>query len=129
MSAYAPSPSAYRQSAVLTASNGQLVVMLYDGALRFLHQASVAMGDRQVALAHTKLTRAEDILRHLRNTVDREQGELADRLIGLYTFCLRHLGQSRFDQNPAMIEDVAGMLRELRGAWATIVAEPEGHAA
>ena len=78
MSTYAAtySPNAYRASAVLTASPGQLVVMLYDGARRFLHQAAVAMGERDIPGAHNKLTRAEDIIRHLRNTLDMDQGEL-----------------------------------------------------
>ena len=77
MSTYAAtySPNAYRASAVLTASPGQLIVMLYDGARRFLHQASVAMGEGDIPAAHNKLTRAEEIIRHLRNTLDMDQGE------------------------------------------------------
>src|ERR1700753_764779 len=47
--AYSPNANAsYRASAVLTASPGQLVVMLYDGARRFLHQAAVGMGERDI---------------------------------------------------------------------------------
>ncbi len=90
MSTYAAtySPNAYRSSAVLTASPGQLVVMLYDGARRFLNQAAVAMGERDIPAAHNKLTRAEDIIRHLRNTLDMEQGEIAARLQSIYTFSL-----------------------------------------
>ena len=42
MSAYAPAPNAYRESAVLTATPEQLVVMLYDGAIRFLRQGAGA---------------------------------------------------------------------------------------
>src|SRR3954463_13572007 len=51
MSAYAPAPNAYRESAVLTATPEQLVVMLYDGANRFLTQSSVAMRDGRAGLA------------------------------------------------------------------------------
>ena len=80
MSTYAPSPSAYRASAVMTASSSQLVVMLYDGVHRFLHQASVAMSEHQIETAHRKLTRAEEIVRHLRNTLDMEQGLISQRL-------------------------------------------------
>jgi flagellar protein FliS len=97
------SPNAYRASAVLTASPGQLIVMLYDGARRFLHQAAVAMGERDIPAAHNKLTRAEDIIRHLRNTLDMDQGELPARLQSLYTFSLSHLRQARLDQDPNTI--------------------------
>jgi flagellar protein FliS len=52
MSAYAPPAlNAYRDSAVLTASPAQLVVMLYDGAHRFLTQSAIDMRDGRVALA------------------------------------------------------------------------------
>ncbi|HZE05722.1 MAG TPA: flagellar export chaperone FliS, partial [Solirubrobacteraceae bacterium] len=77
MNTYAPhSPIAYQTSSVLTASHGQQIVMLYDGARRFLRQASAAMTAGQPAAAHTKLTQAEDIIRHLRATLDTGQGQL-----------------------------------------------------
>ncbi|MGA9857113.1 MAG: flagellar export chaperone FliS [Solirubrobacteraceae bacterium] len=122
MSTYAAtySPNAYRASSVLTASPGQLVVMLYDGARRFLHQASVAMADGQIVLAHNKLTRAEDIIRHLRSTLDLDQGLVAERLQSIYTFSLSHLRQARLDQDPQKIEQVSEMLGRLRESWATI---------
>jgi flagellar secretion chaperone FliS len=124
MSTYAPSPSAYRANAVMTASPGQLVVMLYDGARRFLHQAGIAMGDRQIPLAHQKLTAAEDIVRHLRTTLDLEQGgEVGERLFSIYTFCLRHMSEARFAQDPAKLTVVDGLLSRLRDSWETITAE------
>lgn len=122
MSPYAAtySPNAYRASSVLTASSGQLIVMLYDGARRFLHQATVAMGERDIVVAHNKLTRAENIIRHLRNTLDMEQGQISDRLYAIYTFSLGHLRQARLEQNPAKLEEVNEMLGKLRESWAAI---------
>ncbi len=76
----AASPNAYRESAVLSAPPEMLVVMLYDGARRFLFQAGVAMQNQQIELSHRKLRRAEDIIQHLRDTLDMEQGELPQRL-------------------------------------------------
>lgn len=117
------SPQAYRASAVLTASSGQLVVMLYDGARRFLRQGSIAMSERQIALAHAKLTRAEDIIRHLRNTLDLEQGEISDRLQAIYAYALRRLRDARFKQDTAIIDEVDDMLGRLRESWAAIVSQ------
>jgi flagellar protein FliS len=121
MSAY--SPNAYRASSVLTATRGQLVVMLYDGARRFLSQASVAMGEDETVAAHNKLTRAEDIIRHLRNTLDLEQGQIAERLESIYTFSLGHLRQARLDRSPRKVDEVNEMLGRLRESWAAIAAE------
>jgi flagellar secretion chaperone FliS len=120
MSNLAP-PRAYRESAVLSAQPEQLVVMLYDGARRFLHQAAIAMGEGQVELAHRKLRRTEDILLHLREVLDKEQGgEIATRLESIYLFCQSYLLKARLDRDPAKIDKVSSMLGELRDAWATI---------
>jgi flagellar protein FliS len=118
MSTYAAtySPNAYRSSAVMTASPGQLVVMLYDGARRFLHQAAVAMGEGD--------TRAEDIIRHLRNTLDMDQGEIAARLQSIYTFSLSHLRQARLDQDPDKVMEIDDILGKLRESWAAIADQP-----
>jgi flagellar protein FliS len=95
-------------------------VMLYDGARRFLNQAAIAMREQQTETAHYKLRRAEDILLHLRETLDMEQGQVAVRLQTIYLFCQRHLRQARIDRDPAKIEQVSGLLTGLREAWATI---------
>ena len=113
-------PNAYRESAVLSAPPEMLVVMLYDGARRFLFQASVAMQNQQIELSHRKLRRAEDIIQHLRDTLDMEQGEISQRLEAIYLFCLRHLQRARFDRDATKLEQVSGLLGELREAWATI---------
>jgi flagellar secretion chaperone FliS len=113
-------PNAYRASAVLSASPGLLVVMLYDGARKFLFQAGVAMRDGQVELMNNKLRRAEDIIQHLRDALDFDQGEISNNLESIYVFCLRRLRQARFDRDPAMLDQVSGLLGDLREAFATI---------
>jgi flagellar secretion chaperone FliS len=113
-------PNAYRENAVLSAPPERLVVMLYDGARRFLFQAGVAMREGQIELSHRKLRRAEDIIQHLRDTLDMEQGQIAQRLESIYLFCLRYLQQARFDRDASKLEQVSTLLGELRDAWATI---------
>ncbi|HUA70219.1 MAG TPA: flagellar export chaperone FliS [Solirubrobacteraceae bacterium] len=113
-------PNAYRESAVLSASPEILVVMLYDGARKFLFQAGVAMRDGQIELSHRKLRRAEDIIHHLRDALDMDQGEISERLESIYLFCLRHLQQARFDRDANKLDQVSTLLGELREAWAAI---------
>jgi flagellar protein FliS len=114
------SPQAYRQSAVLTATPGQLVVMLYDGAHRFLYQAAAAMRAGNIELTHTKLRRGENIIVHLRETLDLSQGDVAERLAAIYEFFLRHLGEARMQLDASKVEEVISLLGELRESWATI---------
>jgi flagellar secretion chaperone FliS len=114
---------AYRESSVLSAPPEMLVVMLYDGARRFLFQAGVAMRDGQIELSHRKQRRAEDIIRHLLDALDMDQGEISERLEAIYLFCLRYLQQARFDRDAAKLDKVSGLLGELREAWAAIAGQ------
>ncbi len=123
MSNLAPSPQAYRQSAVLAAPPGQLVVMLYDGARRFLRQAAIAMRAREIEKAHNTLRRAELIVGYLDGILDHEQGELPGQLHSIYSFCLAHLNSARMNQDPARLEEVSELLGELRESWAQVAEE------
>jgi flagellar secretion chaperone FliS len=119
-------PDAYRQGAVLAATPGQLVVMLYDGARRFLRQASIAMRAGEIERAHNTLRRGELIIAHLDGTLDFDQGQLPERLHSIYQFCLAHLNTARLDQDAAKLEEVSDLLGELREAWAQVAAEVAG---
>jgi flagellar secretion chaperone FliS len=122
MPSYTPTPrNAYQRSSVLTASQGQLIVMLYDGAHRFLAQAAMAMRDGNVELSHNKLRRAEAIINHLRASLDFEQGgTLSMRLQAIYLFCGRHLNEARVKRDPERVEKVDELLGQLRDAWAQV---------
>ena len=116
-------PNAYKESAVLSAPPELLVVMLYDGARKFLFQAGVAMRAGQIELTNRKLRRAEDIIQHLRDTLDMDHGQIPANLESIYVYCLRQLRQSRFDRDPAVIEHVSSLLGQLREAFASISAQ------
>jgi flagellar secretion chaperone FliS len=120
MTNLAPSPEAYRQGAVLSASPAQLIVMLYDGARRFLRQGAAAMREGEIERAHNTLRRAELIIAYLEGTLDHDQGQLPGHLQALYRFCLRHLNEARRTQDATKLEQVSELLGELREAWAEI---------
>ncbi|MFA9272115.1 MAG: flagellar export chaperone FliS [Baekduiaceae bacterium] len=119
MNPYA-TPQAYRQNSVLTASPGQLVVMLYDGAIRFLRQAELAMEEGAVAHTNDRMQRAEAILDELLATLNMDAGEISSRLQAIYTFCRSELIAARLERSPKKIKQVIGLLSDLREAWAEI---------
>ncbi len=119
-------PQAYMRGAVLAAGPAQLVVILYDGARRFLRQAAQAMEAGEIERAHITLRHGETIIAHLNGTLDLEQGEVAVHLRNLYEFSLRHLNAARMAKDPAMIAQVSDLLGELREAWAHVAAEAPG---
>ena len=117
MTTYAATPAAYQQQSVLTATPGRLVVMLYDGARRFLVQAAAAMREGQLRRADERLGRAEAILDELLGTLDMSAGQIAERLQAIYIFCRRELLEARRERRPGRIEWVNRQLGELREAW------------
>ncbi|MDQ8045001.1 MAG: flagellar export chaperone FliS [Solirubrobacteraceae bacterium] len=117
-------PNAYRESAVLTASPVQLVVMLYDGANRFLMKAIALHEHGEPIRANEPTQRAVAIVEELLATIDIERGgEIAPRLQGIYVFCLKLMGEARYEQSPDKLRQVKDLLGELRESWATLAAQ------
>jgi flagellar secretion chaperone FliS len=121
MTAFAPaSPAAYKQQSIMTAPPERLVVMLYDGAMRFFFQAAAALREDARTTAFERLDRGEAIVDHLLATLDMSAGEIAERLEGIYVFCKRLLLEARLERDADKIDLVRGYLGELREAWAQI---------
>jgi flagellar protein FliS len=130
MNPYASAKQAYTESSVLTASPEQLVVMLYDGAIRFLSQAAVALraGNRQQFAIRVR--RAEAIISELNMTLDMERGgEVADRLRSIYQFSRRHLIEAQLKSDPDRVDHVIELLSGLREAWAQLSENPGAQSA
>ena len=117
MTPYATAQQAYRDSAILTATPERLVVMLYDGANRFLIQGAAAMRGGDLTVTNDRLRRAEAIINELRSTLDMSAGQVATNLESIYAFCQRLLLEARLKQDADKIDHVARLLRELRDAW------------
>ena len=117
---YERASQAYTQSAVLSASPEQLVVMLYDGAIRFLNQAQLAMQQEKKEIARERLLRAEDIINELNNSLEVQSGgEIADSLRSLYLWMKRQIMQSLIQQDPEPLSECLQQLLELREAWSS----------
>ena len=121
MTAFATaSPAAYQQQSIMTAPPERLVVMLYDGAIRFFFQAAAALREGARATAFERLDRGEAIVDHLLATLDMSAGQVAERLEGIYVFCKRLLMEARIERDADKVDLVRGYLGELREAWAQI---------
>jgi flagellar protein FliS len=117
MNPYSNARQAYAESSVLTASPEQLVVMLYDGCIRFLHQSAVAMRAGQREQSRNRMSRAEAIIDELNGTLDMSYGDIPAQLRSIYLFCKRHLIHANVNQDADAVDTVATLLGELRGSW------------
>lgn len=114
----------YAAVKVTTASPGQVLVMLYDGLLRFLREAQAAMAAKNTPRVGERIGRALKILEHLLGSLDPKHApKLCEHLQGLYMFCMRHLVRANIEKDSAKVDDVIRMLAPLRDAWATAVAQ------
>lgn len=116
----------YRQVTTLTASPGQLVLMLYEGALLALERSLPGFSYTDPAEAnmtiHNNLQRAQEIIRELNCSLNVEQGgEFAATLRRLYDYFDRRLRESNVMKQPAGVVEVIRHLNELRDAWATML--------
>ena len=117
-----PNPYAqYRQTSVETATPTRLVVLLYDGAIRFLSQALPAMRVQKYDQQSLLIGKAQAIIAHLRETLDfKAGGSVAQHLNGLYLSMLDALTDANIHDKPERVEEVIKALRELREAWAEV---------
>jgi flagellar protein FliS len=118
--------SAYRQVEVNGSNRLQLVVMLYDGAIRFLGDAKACMEKKNGGGSRVGINRALAILGELQSTLKFEEGgEIAQSLDNLYTYMTTRILDSNLKGNTAGIEEAIKLLRTLNSAWTEIARKSE----
>jgi flagellar protein FliS len=121
---------AYLSTHIATTDQGQLLLMLYDGALKFLAQAREKMLVRDMAGKGVLISRAIDIVNELAASLNMEKGgTLADNLNNLYFLCTARLLQANAKVDVEQLDSVVNILSGLRNAYAQIIHTPEAQAA
>lgn len=106
----------YQQNAVQTASPERLLLMLFDGAIRFMNQAKAFMEKHQLEQAHTNLVKAQGILTELKATLNMDY-EISHQLLPIYDFCYRRLVEANLQKSAEPIDEVLGLMTDLRSTW------------
>jgi len=118
-------PYAQRYTQVQTSTIGpeQLLLLLYEGAIRFLGQARAHLGEGRIGPGKTALSKAVAIVAELQNSMNFEAGwDGAEDLSHLYGHMLLELTRANVDDDPAPIDAVAELLSGLYGAWKQAIA-------
>jgi flagellar protein FliS len=126
--------NAYKSVAVTTASPGQLVLMLFDGALRFIsasiHGFSIEGIAPRIEQVNNNSIKTQRILRELQCSLDlKEGGEFAQRMFALYEFMIEQMIRGNLTKDPAPMHVVEKLLREIRNAWAQMLEQTTAVAA
>jgi flagellar protein FliS len=114
---------AYRQTRVKTASQGQLIVMLYDEGLKQLNIAKREFQSSRpkLDLVHNAIVKAQDIITELMVSLDFEKGgDIAQNLFHLYMYFNQKLVDVNLSKDAADLNEVYTLMESLRDAWAEI---------
>lgn len=108
----------YQDQQIQTASSEQLLLMLYDGVIRFLMIAKNSLQSGDVTKAHKYLIKAQHIITEFMSTLDLEiGGDVAKRLYALYEYYYFQLVQANLQKNVKIIDEVLWHMRLLRQTW------------
>lgn len=106
----------YKENAILTASPEELVLMLYNGIVRFIEEAKGAIEKKDYMAANNSIQRAQDIITELMLTLDMNY-DISKNLYSLYDYMLRRLIDANVKKDVAILEEVKGFAIELRDTW------------
>jgi len=113
--------AAYQETAVLTQNRGKLVVMLYDGAIKFMKLAIIEIEAKNYEQKNKHLIKAQDIIHELNVVLDMETGgDIAVNLRKLYAFMYGHLARANAKNDVQLIREVITCMEELNQAWKEI---------
>lgn len=108
----------YRATKVETAGSVDLVVMLFQGAVKFIRLGIQAIEQDDAQAVNTNLTRAQDIVVELLGSLNREDGgEIATQLAAVYEYCFRQLVRANVRRDAELAREVLGLLRDLGMTW------------
>ena len=116
----------YKAQSVQTASPGKLVLMLFDGYLRFTTAARNAFDETDMTKKNeginNNLIRAQNIVTELQSSLDMSvTGELPGTLYRLYDYVLHQLQQANLHKKAETIDEADKVISELREAWAEML--------
>jgi len=112
----------YLKTQIDTASQPQLLLMLFEGAVKKLHLAKKAIAERAIEKSHHELTKVQRIFVELMIALDLEKGgEIAANLLRIYDFIYHRLVQANIRQNAAIIDELLPIIEDLRSGWVQAV--------
>jgi len=113
----------YQQAQFTTANRGQILLLMLDGALRFLGQAEGALRGNRLEEFGDRLGRAQAVIAELLHTLDHKAGgEIARELDRLYRFMLEHLVAANVQKSPRHVAEVSHLMSIIAGSYREILA-------
>lgn len=128
--AHSKASKSYKSNALETASPGKIILMLYDGVLKFLGNAQkgfeIKNPSRSIEQVNNNVRRALNIVYELRGCLDMSvEGEFSNTMFAIYTYMERRLVEANIKKEKAPLVEVEGYMKEIRDAWAEMLKATE----
>ncbi|WP_204413395.1 flagellar export chaperone FliS [Bacillus tianshenii] len=111
---------AYQQNAVSTATPGELTLMLYNGALKFMRLAKKGMEEKNLELKNTNLIKAQKIIQELMVTLNTDL-EVSKSMLSMYDYMNRRLIEANIKNDSEIIAEVEALMTEFRDTWKQVI--------
>jgi flagellar protein FliS len=111
----------YKVRQVEGVDQGALIIMLYDGAIKFLTFAIEAIDNKEIETAHNNIIRGQAVITELINSLKVDTGEVVVNLLRLYEFMVRQLGVANAKKDKHVINGVIELLKSLKDGWLAII--------
>lgn len=112
--------SQYNNNKVLTASPGELTLMLYEGAIKFCNIAEVAVEQKDIQKAHTNIVKVQKIIDYLRQTLDMKY-PVAQDFERIYVYLSDRLVAANIKKDKEILEEVNMHLHSVRDTWKEVM--------
>ncbi|MGD6831710.1 flagellar export chaperone FliS [Sutcliffiella halmapala] len=111
---------AYQQNSVSTASPGELTLMLYNGALKFMRLAKKGIEEKNLELKNSNLIKAQKIVQELMVTLNTDL-EVSKSMLSMYDYMNRRLIEANIKNDESIIEEVEALMTEFRDTWKQVI--------
>lgn len=112
--------AAYQNSKIMTASPAELILMLYDGAIKFSNIAVVAIEKNDIEKAHNNIIKTERIINEFRSSLDPKYPVSKD-FDAVYVYLIRRLHEANIKKDAEIMEEVLKHLRTMRDTWKEVM--------
>ncbi|MFD0943845.1 flagellar export chaperone FliS [Savagea faecisuis] len=112
--------AAYKNNAVNTSTPGELTLMLYNGALKFIEQAKRAINEKNITEKNTAIQKAQAIVTELMITLDRSV-PIAENMLVLYDYVNNRLIEANIHNNVERLDEATEIMTEFRDTWKEVI--------
>jgi flagellar protein FliS len=118
----------YQENKIEGSSQGEMIILLYEGCIKFMNEAIIFIEEKKIQEAHNKIIKAQRIINELMITLDFEVGgEIAQNLYNLYDFIMNELIKANIKKEPEGLLNSIEVMDELLDAWRVVIKEAQNN--